>query len=77
MLLAELRELFGSRLLTKNRDGRIARHKLDEKRYERDDGPNNEQENEYATQSAQDSIPMLRLQDAGDSTRNLNTDYTP
>ena len=49
VLLAELRELFGSCLLAENRDGRIAGDEFDQERYERDDGPDNKQENEYAT----------------------------
>jgi hypothetical protein len=46
VLLAELRELFGSRLLAENRDGRVAWYQFDQERYERDDGPNNEEKNE-------------------------------
>ena len=63
VLLAELRELFRSRLLAENRDSRVAGDEFDQQRNERDDGPNNEQENEYATQAAKDSMPMLGLQD--------------
>ena len=63
MPFAKLRELFGSGLLAENRDRGIARYEFDKKRYERDDGPNNEEKNEYATQAAEDSIPMLGLQD--------------
>jgi hypothetical protein len=52
VLLAKLRELFRSRLFAENRDSRIAGHQFNQEPYERDDGPNNEQENEYATQAA-------------------------
>jgi|SRR6185503_14104565 len=62
VLFAELRELFGSCLFTKNRDCRIAGDEFDEQRHERDDGPDNQQENECATEAAKDAMPELGFQ---------------
>ena len=57
MFLAKLRELFRSGLFAENCDCWIARDQLDEQRHERDDGPDNQKENEYATKAAQDAMP--------------------
>ena len=65
VLLAELGELFRSRLFAENGDRGVPGDEFDQQRNERDDGPNNEQENEYATQAAKDGIPKLGLQGAG------------
>jgi len=49
MLLPELRKLFWSCLLAKNRDSGIARHQLDKNRYERNDGPHDQKKNGQAS----------------------------
>jgi hypothetical protein len=53
VLLAKLCELFRCRLFAQDRDRRIAWHKLNQKCYERDDGPNNQQQNKQASQDAE------------------------
>jgi hypothetical protein len=44
MPLAKLSELFGSGLFAENGDSRITGDEFDQKSYERDDGPNNEEQ---------------------------------
>jgi hypothetical protein len=65
VFFAKLLELFGSGLIAKDGDGRIAGDELDQERHEGDDGPNNEEENEHAAQAAEKSIPKLGSHWAG------------
>ena len=59
VLLAKLRELFRCGLFAKDRDCRITGHKFNQKCYERDDGPNNQQQNKQASQDAEDPVPKV------------------
>ena len=49
MLAAELRDLFGRRLVAEYCNGGVARHEFNQNRDERDDRPHDEQEYEQAS----------------------------
>jgi hypothetical protein len=52
-------ELFGRGLFAENGDGWVARHEFNQQCYERDDGPNNQQQNYHAAQTAEQLIAKL------------------
>jgi hypothetical protein len=57
MLLSKLRKLFGSRLLAKHGDSGITGDEFNQDRDKRNYGPDNQEENQQASQTPENPIP--------------------